>query len=207
MKKNFEIIGFIITWLAVIAQLILMIQNRQADIAETVIRFISFFTILTNTLVALYFSTKVFKLSNNLFRRNGALTAITTFILIVGIVYQITLRKIWAPTGLQLIVNELLHTIIPLYFLVYWILYSNKSDYNYKQVLAWIIYPIAYLIFVFTRGYYSNYYPYPFLNISEIGTRQAGINTVIIFCASVCLMLLLIFIGKHFIGLRNSKEN
>lgn len=202
MKKKFEIFGFIITWLAVITQLILMIQNRQADIAETLIRFISFFTVLTNTLVALYFTAKIFNLSKTFFNKNGAVTAITTFILIVGIVYQIALRKIWAPTGLQLIVNELLHTIIPLYFLLYWILYSNKSDFNYKQVLSWIIYPIAYLIFVFTRGHYSNYYPYPFLNVSEIGTRQASINTAIIFGASICLMLLLIIIGKRLKGIK-----
>ena len=98
MQRKFEITGFILGWFAVIAQFVLMIQNRQADIVETIIRFFSFFTILTNSLLTLFFTTKVFKSFAErikIFNQKGSLTAITTFILIVGLVYQIILRSIW----------------------------------------------------------------------------------------------------------------
>lgn len=72
--------------------------------------------------MALYFTASAFKLKSIPFKwllSKGALTAITAFILIVGLVYQIALRGVWQPTGLQRIVDELLHTIIPLYVCIY----------------------------------------------------------------------------------------
>lgn len=46
MQKKIEILGFLLAWFAVITQFILMIQNREANISETIIRFFSFFTLL-----------------------------------------------------------------------------------------------------------------------------------------------------------------
>ena len=46
MKRKFETFGFSIGWFAIIAQFFLMLENRQADIPETIIRFFSFFTIV-----------------------------------------------------------------------------------------------------------------------------------------------------------------
>ena len=120
MKRKSEIFGLCIGWFAVLSQFVLMIQNRQADITETVIRFFSFFTILTNILVALFFTVSALKSKSRLSRvllMDGSITAITALILIVGSVYQLVLRSIWEPTGLQLIVDELLHTITPFYML------------------------------------------------------------------------------------------
>jgi hypothetical protein len=48
-----------------------------------------------------------------------------TLILIVGLVYQVVLG-IWNPTGLQYIVDELLHTVIPLFMLGYWFLPQKR---------------------------------------------------------------------------------
>ena len=200
MKRKFEIFGFIIGWFAVIAQLFLMLENRQADIPETIIRFFSFFTILTNILVALFLTTSVFRLKKfpfNLFLAKGTLTAITAFIVIVGLVYQIVLRQIWEPTGLQYIIDELLHTIIPLFMLGYWFFNIRKEDLLLKHVFKWLIYPTIYLIFIIVRGYLSGYYPYPFLNIEEIGFDGVLINIVIIFTLTIAIIIALYFIGKY----------
>ena len=56
MRNNIDIAGFLLGWIAIIGQFILLIQNRQADIPETIIRFFSFFSILSNILAALYFT-------------------------------------------------------------------------------------------------------------------------------------------------------
>ena len=200
MKRKFEIFGFIIGWFAVIAQLFLMLENRQADIPETIIRFFSFFTILTNILVSLFLTTSVFRLKKfpfNLFLAKGTLTAITAFIVIVGLVYQIVLRQIWEPTGLQYIVDELLHTIIPLFMLGYWFFNIRKEDLLLKHVFKWLIYPSIYLIFIIVRGYLSGYYPYPFLNIIEIGYDSVLINIVVILMLTIAIMIALSFIGKY----------
>ena len=42
----------VIGWFALLAQLYLIIQNRVVSVGETIIRYFSFFTILTNLIVA-----------------------------------------------------------------------------------------------------------------------------------------------------------
>lgn len=75
-------------WFAVIGQLVLIILNRQADVFETVIRFFSYFTILTNILVACYFAAQIGNIKILKFlKTDTSLTALTAFILVVGLVY------------------------------------------------------------------------------------------------------------------------
>lgn len=202
-RKNYDIIGLIISCFAVITQFILMIQNRQTDIFETIIRFFSFFTILTNILVALYFTVRVFKITKKpmfLFNKLGSLTAITVFILLVGIVYQIILRSIWKPEGLQRLIDELLHSIIPLYFFIYWFKFSKKEDTNFSIFKYWLIYPVVYFIFIIIRGSFSKFYPYPFVNANELQLHQIAINFMAITFFILFLYVILLFIS------RNSKQ-
>src|SRR5271170_5622365 len=118
-KTTFEITGAIIGWLAIILQLYLIIVNRTTSLPETIIRFFSFFTILVNILVALCFTFLAFKSTSgwgSFFSKQQALTAIAVYIFIVGLVYNIILRSLWKPEGLQRFVDESLHTIIPIFF-------------------------------------------------------------------------------------------
>ena len=197
MQKKIEISGFILCWFAVIAQFILMIQNRQADITETIIRFFSFFTILTNILVALFFTAKIsnsFSRKISIFNQKNSLIAVTTFIVIVGFVYQVILRGSWSPKGMQRVLDELLHTIIPLLVLIYWFMYSPKERSKFSQLIIWLLYPLIYLILVLIRGKFSNYFPYPFLNFPEIGTSQTVINCIVVLLLILAVMGILIFI-------------
>ncbi len=57
-RRTFDRIGAFLGWFAVLVQFVLMIQNRQAGVGETIVRFFSFFTILTNSLVAAYFTAR-----------------------------------------------------------------------------------------------------------------------------------------------------
>ncbi len=199
MQKKLETIGFILGWFAIIAQFVLIIQNRQTDITETIIRFFTFFTILTNLLVALFFTYKIFPFTKTItiFNKKGTLTALTTFILIVGLVYQFTLRGLWEPQGMQRVVDELLHSIIPFYVLIYWIVYSGKEKINFRDTAIWLVYPLVYFIIVLVRGSFSNYYPYPFLNVTAIGIEKVLMNSVII------LLFMLVIMGI-LVGVKNS---
>ncbi|MBA3987137.1 MAG: Pr6Pr family membrane protein [Flavobacteriales bacterium] len=199
MIEKLEKIGLFIVWFAIIAQFLLMFQNRQTDIPEMVIRFFSFFTILTNILVALYFTSSVFRLKIIPFKwllSKGTLTAITAFILIVGLVYQVALRGIWQPTGLQHIVDELLHTIIPLYVFIYWFFKVNKNDLELIPIFSWLLYPLIFIISILVRGHNSGYYPYPFLNVSEIGYEKTLSNIGVVFGITLAMLISLLSIGK-----------
>ncbi len=186
-------------WFAIIAQLALMIHNRQASVPETLVRFISFFTILTNLWVAIYFTTKSLKISVKKFPLIytwGTTTALTAFILVVGITYQVVLRQIWNPTGLQRLVDELLHTVIPLFVLVYWYCYSQSGDYKWRPILHWMVYPIFYFLFVLVRGNVSHFYPYPFINADKLKLSVVLLNAGLLFVFILGIIALLIFIGR-----------
>ncbi|HVG12636.1 MAG TPA: Pr6Pr family membrane protein [Flavisolibacter sp.] len=192
MSRRLALFFAVIAWFAVVTQAILMVQNRTASVPETIARFFSFFTILTNTLVALFYTTRAAGTSS--YNRAGILTALAVYITIVGLVYQVVLRGIWQPTGMQRLVDELLHTVNPVLFILYWYLYEKKSEVQYRQIRGWLVYPLLYLVLILFRGHISGFYPYPFVNVAEIGFGKTMIN-------SLLLMLFFILIASGFIAI------
>ena len=195
MKRILSLTFCFIGWFAVIMQYYLMLQNSEVSFGETTTRFFSYFTILTNLIVAIYFTFQLFKNPGKT-EKSGTLTAITIYILVVGLVYQVLLRSTWNPTGIQKIVDELLHTIIPILVLIFWYFYENKNELNYKQIPKWTVYPLIYLIYILIRGSFSSFYPYPFANVIEIGYSKVLINSFFIFIFFVLLSILFIRVGK-----------
>ncbi len=197
MRKILAVIFALIVWFAVIVQFYLMMENKVASTYETVIRLLSFFTILTNFLVAIYFSSQVFRNQQNRYsfwNKPGVLTAITVYILVVGLVYQVVLRQIWEPTGMQMIVDELLHSLNPILVVVYWFLYEEKDKLHWRMLPNWLKYPFVYLVYILARGSLSDFYPYPFVNVTELGFQQVLIN-------SFFMVLLFCFLSGLFIGI------
>ncbi len=194
MRKLLAIVFAISTWFAVIVQFFLMLQNRVASVPETIIRFFSFFTILTNALVAIYFTGQAFNIRFT--NKAGVLTAVTVYIFIVGIVYQVLLRQIWQPTGMQQVVDEMLHTFNPLVVMLYWYLYEKKEEIHYYQIKKWMIYPVAYFVLINIRGAISGFYPYPFINVSQIGWTKAMSNSGLLTIFFVAVAFIFIAIGR-----------
>jgi magnesium-transporting ATPase (P-type) len=107
-RKGLAIVIACLIWFALVSQFYLILLNRTKPVAETIITFLSYFTILSNLLVAI--STTIILTrqhqQDNFFKRETTLTAIAVYITIVGIVYNLILRHIWNPTGLQSIVDH-----------------------------------------------------------------------------------------------------
>jgi hypothetical protein len=199
MRKNISIILAIIVWVTVFTQYYLMIENRVASILETTIRFFSFFTILTNSLVAIYFTLSSLTPKEGFLaisKKPGILTAVTVYITIVGLVYQIVLRHIWEPTGIQMIVDELLHSIIPIVVIAFWYLYEEKLLVQYRQIAQWLVYPFVYLVFILIRGNFSDFYPYPFVDVGNLGLLKVLINSIGLIVLFIGISALYIKIGK-----------
>ncbi len=191
---------FVCGWFALISQFCLIIQNRVTGVPETIVRFFSFFTILTNLLVAICVSNLWLRPGSGpgrFFSRPSVLTAITVYIVIVGVVYNAVLRFLWNPRGLQYITDELLHSVVPALFLFCWIFFVPKSGLQYKDAFTWLIYPAVYLVWTFIHGKWTDYYPYPFVNVAELGYQRVLVN-----CAGLCiaflgLSLFLVLAGRY----------
>ncbi len=199
LKDKAIFFGAAIGWFAVVMQFVLMMQNRVESLTETTIRFFSFFTILTNCLIILYFTViwhkkPAFLLTR--FEKPGFLTAITLYITTVFCVYQFVLRGLWEPTGMQRIVDELLHTFLPIYAIVFWIAYENKRGISWKSIPTWLFYPLAYLIYILFRGNLSGFYPYPFVNVAELGMEKVLINSGVLVLLFLLGAIIFVGIGK-----------
>lgn len=198
-QKWYALITALLGWFAVITQFILLMENRTSSVPETIIRFFSFFTILTNILVAIAFSFVFLQADSKwgrFFNRPSTLTAITVYIIVVGAVYNIILRMIWHPVGLQKPVDELLHSVIPLLAVLFWFFFVQKSSLQWKNSFGWLIYPLSYALLIAVRGALSGYYPYPFVNVPAIGYPRALLNGVVLAVVFLGLSLFLIAIAR-----------
>lgn len=187
-------------WFALIAQFCISLSSGLAPTAELIIRYFSYFTITTNIMVALCSTTLLFVPQSkwgSFFSRQTIQAAITVYIVIVGIIYNTILRFIWDPNGLQRIVDELLHLIIPILFLIYWFVFVLKDRLKWNSFWPWLIYPLVYVIYIFIRGSFSGFYPYPFLDVPQFGFSQVLINSLGITLAFVVVSLLFIGFGKR----------
>lgn len=196
MKKNLAIIFALIGWFALITQYYLHIENRTTSLMEANFRFFTYFTILVNFLATLYFTIAVFQKQENEDKNSGILTAITVYITIVGATYQIILRGTWQPTGLQRVVDELLHSVMPVLTIIFWYLFENKARVKYSQILKWALFPIIYLIVILIRGNFSGFYPYPFVDVTALGLTKVLINSLFVTIFFFIISLLYIRIGK-----------
>jgi len=192
--KTYAVIGAAVGWFALLLQLYLIIVNRVASVPETIVRYFSFFTILTNIIVAVSFTLVYVK--GIFFIPPKTLTAIVVYITIVGLIYNVILRFQWAPEGLAKVADELLHTLIPAAFIIFWLKFVPKSTITWKNILPWLLYPLIYIIYTLLRGPLAQWYPYPFVDVGTLGYNKVFVNCVFVTLAFVVVALLFIGIAK-----------
>lgn len=199
LKKSFAVGVSTIAWVAVFIQLIL----RQGSI----VNFLSYFTVLCNLLIAVSLTCSVFWPAfaiGKFFSRISVQSAIALYILIVGLVYNIVLRGIWVVTGLQWVVDNLLHVVVPVLYVLYWVVVTPKGSLKWKDGLYWTIFPTVYLIYSLVRGEAVGWYPYPFLDVLKHGYQQVVVNIVLMIAVFFGMGLLLIGLNR-WMGKRLSK--
>lgn len=157
-----------------------------------IIFYYSFFTVLSNIMLAISCLMLAFKpnCSNmvfNVIRLNGLVG-----VLITMIVYNLMLRGIHRPpTVLLQFANESLHVVIPLLGLISWLIYGPFYRIQLKAIAYAFLSLLAYGVYIFMRGYYTNLYPYPFINVNRVGYEKAFIAVIEVAILFVCLVLLL----------------
>lgn len=198
-SKIYLFILTLIAWFALGLQFGLSLARLNGDILATLEIYLSFFTILTNILVAIC---STFLLSWNqtrwgrFFNKASTTTAIATYILVVGLIYNVALRGLVYQKGWDRVADELLHVVTPVLFLIFWFFFANKLHLAYKNAFTWLAYPSAYVLFIIIRGYLIQKYPYPFIDVVKIGYPAALLNTAIILIVFYLLSVLFIFLGK-----------
>lgn len=189
----------IVAWFALVFQFYLHIKSGTNTGSELLIRFFSYFTIDSNLLVGVC-AAAIFLIPRtafgSFFKRPSVITAITVYITVVALVYNSVLRSLSVVSGWSAVLNELMHVIVPILFLVYWIYFVPKQSLKWQNIWAWLAFPLVYICFVLVRGSYANFYPYPFLNITKLGLQQVMVNCIFVTLLFLTLFLAFVAIGK-----------
>jgi len=199
-EKTYLAILTLVAWFALVFQFYLQFNSGVAPKPELLVRFFSYFTIDSNLLVAIC-STSIMCFPKtglgNFFSKPSVKTALTVYITVVALVYNTVLRFLWVLEGWAMVLNELLHVVVPLMFLVYWIFFVPKYELKWKNIWGWLIYPLVYTVFVMVRGSFVEFYPYPFLNVNKLGVAKVLFNCIAITLLFALLSAIFIAIGKR----------
>ena len=202
--RVYKAISGTLVWLALILQLYLIINvsiERGLGLWVGIARYFGYFTILTNILVALAFTVPLVRPRTRwgqFFSQPNVMSAIAVYIVMVAIPYSLFLRHIWNPQGWQLVVDEILHDVSPILYIVFWVLFVPKAALQWRNLPAWLIYPLAYLIVTLISGAIFKWYPYPFLEVDKLGYPQVFLNAVMLSFA-FCIVSA-VFIGIARLG-------
>lgn len=141
-----------------------------------------YFTIQSNILVVVYF----FVLNRGLVSHKSFinyLSAVTLSIMITGTMYFFFLDSIHDPFGIQLVSTTILHYIIPILVLGYFVWNIKTLQTGYSDILIWMIYPFCYLVFVWVYGFLTNDFIYPFFDKNNIGVSGMFVTSFTLFIA------------------------
>jgi hypothetical protein len=170
-----------------------------AGMAGSSLRFFSFFTILTNILAAAALLLPLIAPRSGAGRylaRPSVRTAITGYIIIVGVVYYLLLSGLSRRQGWPMFFEQMLHYVTPPLFVLDWLVFVDKRGLPWRVDLGAMSFPLAYLAWTLLHGAASGWYPYPFLDVSELGYPRALINIVGLALAFLALEIALVGIGR-----------
>ena len=183
---------------ALITQWFISYERDGLGLLGNTVRLYSFFTIITNTLIGLSFLAHAIKREDNVgfLARPSVSAALAVYVTIVGVVYNVMLRQTWHPEGLQRVVDEWLHVVNPILYVLFWYMTVSKKDVTFASIISWLYLPVVYMAYTFIRGAWIGWYPYPFIDVNTIGYPQAIITAGILLIVFGIFSALFVRIAK-----------
>jgi hypothetical protein len=213
-----------LAWLTVGTQFILSIRTGVANgsgVVGGIVSYFGYFTLLTNILCATILTAHARADSGAragahagarrgervtgsgsephalgaFLRLPAVASTAATAIIIVGVVYHLLLAALWNPQGIDLVVDTMLHTVLPILFVLFWWQTVPRGAITLQEIPRWASYPAGYAIYAFARGEIIGEYPYPFIDVASIGYGAALRNSVAV--AVVFLALAAVLVGVN----------
>jgi hypothetical protein len=201
-RRRFVAVAAVLGWAGLSIQLYLIFYSRwtlAASLLGGLVSFFSYFTVLSNTLVATVLTCELTSresATRRWFLQPWVSSGIAVSIAVVGLAYSLLLRHLWHPEGWQLLADELLHDIMPLLFLVYWWCCVPKGTLRLGHIALWVMYPLVYFAYALLRGHLLAAYPYPFIDVSTLGYLQVFLNAGGVLAGFVAIALLVVGLDR-----------
>ena len=166
--------------------------------AEALGRFVLYFTIQSNVLVA---ATSL-QLSRDPQRDGGwwrvARTAAVVGITITGVVHFVLLRPLLDLDGADAVADVLLHQVVPVLAVVAWLVLGPRPRTGVREVGLALLWPVGWLLLILVVRALTGWVPYPFLDPTE----QGGWGGVAVACLGVTLLFLVVAAAAYAVDRR-----
>jgi hypothetical protein len=185
---SWHMITLLVIVLSLATQLVMVVRGIDVLVPEgpppsvltRVLRFLSYFTVQSNILVAL----SVLPLMRNPATDDRAWRVLRLDALIgiavTGVVFVVALRPIVDLSGLSAVTNVGFHYVSPLLAVIGWLLFGPRPRID-TSTLGWALaWPLAWLAYTLVHGAISGWYPYPFIDAGDLGYLITLINAVVI---------------------------
>ncbi|MDP4993090.1 MAG: Pr6Pr family membrane protein [Marivita lacus] len=177
---------------AIVTRIWLRMDGDGETFGEAVWAMYRFYTIWTNTLIGLACGAVALgrKVSPQIFGN------LLLSIIIVAAVYHALLAHLNDFTGLDAVVDALLHTAVPVGFGLFWVTFVSKADLRFSDILPWLILPLIYCIYAMARAQVDGVYPYFFLNLDKLGLARTALNIVGLLIAFAGIGALIVLLAR-----------
>ena len=175
-------------------------EETFAQFASTSVKFFSFFTILTSVLAAAALLAPVLApgtVVGKFLARPSVRTAIAGYIIMVGAVYHLLLLGVSREQGWPLTFELMLHYVTPPLFVIDWALFVPKRNVDWRVGFTALGFPLAYVVWILVHGAATGWYPYPFLDVSELGYPATLLNIAGLIAIFLALEVALVAIGRR----------
>ena len=180
-------------------QCVIVSGYPAAEIPMRAIRMLSFFTILTNGLVAAA-SIGLAIGKGGLYRwaeQPRVRAAITVYILVVAIIFHLLLSHTIKPGVLHHWGNIFLHQVVPVLWVAAWLAFPTHGGIDNRAPIRWLGYPAFFGGWTLIHGAEGLWYPYPFMNVIHLGWVFVLRNMLAIGLFFVALGYLIRWIDKR----------
>ena len=210
--RAFHLVVFVVAAAALVLQLVLILQGAQhlgetendiaaadnPDLGTRLVRFVSYLTIWFNALVAgteLVLAANAERSGGRVFRA----LRLDALVLAVGggSVHWFLLRPLLDLDGADYLADKLLHIVVPVLCLVGWLVFGPRGLITPRDVAAFLVLPVGWLVYTLVRGEIVDWYPYPFIDVGE-----HGYAVVLLTCVGVSALMLALALGAMWLDRR-----
>jgi len=172
---------------------VVLASQEQGSIFLGISYLSQFFTILSNFLVLLI----MVAIGLNKTFPKGMLEALVAAIVLVGVIYHVLLAHLWLPQGIAMLADQGVHTVVPVLTFIWWLVFSERRAMLWKDTFKVLVWPLLYVAYALIRAQWSGFYPYPFLNLAELGASGLALNVVGLLIVFYVVGLILFAISRY----------
>lgn len=154
--------------------------GRFESMPARVANLLAFFTIQSNLLVGLTAAVLALSMASPPRWLSAVRLAALLDIAVTGIVFRLALADLHDLEGRAAAADFVLHALVPIVAVVGWVIYGPRGRIS-KSTIAWAtVVPVAWLAGTLVRGAVIDWYPYPFVDVTDLGYLPVVVNVVLI---------------------------